>query len=736
MSKVALAQPPLRVRHPQSTGFILALSVPSSSSSSIGVMLQKKSSCPCDGGCPACQAKSSDLKISQPNDPAEIEADQIADRVMRMPDDISVAPTGPVGVSTTAPILQRTEAEGEQLKEEGSRCSSWRADPESISKRAGEFYARNHLTPPSQAAVERIQCEPPIANGNYGCYVYLSDGLVLRVLVRETDIVVGTGPGPITTEHPPPATPLCFYEYSCPEGELVLTVEKCQSAKPSGSSGPPAVAQRAALSSAMAPRTVPSILHDVLNSSGQQLDSATRAFFEPRFGYDLSRVRIHSDPLAAQSAESIQARAYTLENNIVFANGEYKPGSESGKHLLAHELAHVAQQGKETKTLELQRQSAPGSGSTTAPATAPTFGASCSGGATDPCQQSRCATPVADINADLTRAIAYVDGALAALGENPLGASTQRALDWYFNSQTDETVATVLARLTCTRNELQDTLSNGRFGCHPGDSALAYVCVSQMSPCQSSRTNVCLTSKYFGLSDRVRAEALIHECAHRAGLSTGSDPHLYDFHWAFMFMDTADSLMNADSYALFAASVTEGVRTTMYGFPYLASLSGGIAAPSIGRPTWQARLYFGTEFQNPVLGLFNPTIGIGLSVIGETTLGSPSVITSPPSLLTSVVGGFRLTDARPGAVGGGYASFFGGPAIAVALGTSSTGRARSVRLGADAGVAMGYRWRWLDVSAGVNYAYDPTREAGMEHLLIPNVSITFAPDFTQFPTSH
>lgn len=203
MSKVALAQPPLRVRHPQSTGFIPALSVPSSSSSSIGVMLQKKSSCPCDGGCPACQAKSSDLKISQPNDPAEIEADQIADRVMRMPDDISVAPTGPGGVSTTAPILQRTEAEGEQLKEEGSRCSSWRADPESISKRAGEFYARNHLTPPSQAAVERIQCEPPIANGNYGCYVYFSDGLVLRVLVRETDIVVGTGPGPITTEHPP-----------------------------------------------------------------------------------------------------------------------------------------------------------------------------------------------------------------------------------------------------------------------------------------------------------------------------------------------------------------------------------------------------------------------------------------------------------------------------------------------------------------------------------------------------
>lgn len=304
----------------------------------------RKASCACGGGCPACQAKSSGLKISQPNDPAEIEADQIADRVMRMPDDISVVPTGPVGVSTTTPILQRREAEGEQPREEGSRCPSWRADPESISKRAGEFYVRNHLTPPSQATVERIKCEPPIANGNYGCYVYFSDGLVLRVLVRETDIVVGTGPGPITTEHPPPATPLCFYEYSCPEGELVLTVKKCQSAKPSGSSGPPAVVQRAALSGAMAPRTAPSILHDLLNSSGQQLDSATRAFFEPRFGYALSHVRVHSDPLAAYSAESIQSRAYTLGNNIVFGGGEYRPHSESGRRLLAHELAHVVQQ--------------------------------------------------------------------------------------------------------------------------------------------------------------------------------------------------------------------------------------------------------------------------------------------------------------------------------------------------------------------------------------------------------
>ena len=50
-----------------------------------GALLQRKPACACGGGCPACQAKSNDLRVSQPNDSAEIEADQIADQVMRMP---------------------------------------------------------------------------------------------------------------------------------------------------------------------------------------------------------------------------------------------------------------------------------------------------------------------------------------------------------------------------------------------------------------------------------------------------------------------------------------------------------------------------------------------------------------------------------------------------------------------------------------------------------------------------
>lgn len=267
------------------------------------------------------------------------------------------------GVIGRMPILQRAEegtgtpaAEGDKSKEEGSRCPSWRGDPQSISKRAGEFYAHNHLTPPSQGTVERIECEPPIANGNYGCYVHFSDGLVLRVIVRETDIVVGTGPGPITTEHPPPATPLCFYEYSCPEGDLVLTVKKCQSVRPSGSSSPPAVAQRSAASGVLGPMTAPPIVHDVLNSPGQPLDSATRAFFEPRFGHDFSQVLVHVGERAEQSARDVNAHAYTVGHDIVFGAGKFSPATQEGRRLLAHELTHVVQQNRNSTDSMIRRR--------------------------------------------------------------------------------------------------------------------------------------------------------------------------------------------------------------------------------------------------------------------------------------------------------------------------------------------------------------------------------------------
>jgi Domain of unknown function (DUF4157) len=144
-------------------------------------------------------------------------------------------------------------------------------------------------------------------------------------------------------------------------------------------------------------RGVPPVVNEVLNSPGKPLDKDTRGFFESRFEHnfssvpvssspqrksqngltigesknvyeqeadrvansvitnegqdkgqganvDLSRVRVHTDSKAAESAASVNALAYTVGNNIVFGAGQFAPGTQAGQRLIAHELTHVAQQ--------------------------------------------------------------------------------------------------------------------------------------------------------------------------------------------------------------------------------------------------------------------------------------------------------------------------------------------------------------------------------------------------------
>jgi len=191
-------------------------------------VLQRKDGCACGGGCPACQVKSNDLKVSQPNDAAEIEADNIADRVMRMPAD------SPVKVSHSSNEPEKLNAKCDACEEE--------EEQETLQRKEGNIAG------------------DPVPPGD-------------------------------STQH----------------GDGFSSIK------------------------------------NLINSGGSPLDHETRSFFEPRFGVDLSHVRIHTGANAGRSAHSINARAYTVGNNIVFGNDEYRPAHESGKLLLAHELAHVAQ---------------------------------------------------------------------------------------------------------------------------------------------------------------------------------------------------------------------------------------------------------------------------------------------------------------------------------------------------------------------------------------------------------
>ncbi len=129
---------------------------------------------------------------------------------------------------------------------------------------------------------------------------------------------------------------------SAPASTGGVLQRKCRKKKP--------LLQRSAAGSVRV--TVPPIVHEVLRLPGQPLDQETRAFMEPRFGHDFSRVRVHTDARAAESARAVNALAYTVGKDVVFGTGKYTPETSKGQRLLAHELTHVVQQQPGSNSLQ------------------------------------------------------------------------------------------------------------------------------------------------------------------------------------------------------------------------------------------------------------------------------------------------------------------------------------------------------------------------------------------------
>jgi hypothetical protein len=102
--------------------------------------------------------------------------------------------------------------------------------------------------------------------------------------------------------------------------------------------------QRDAGPSAGVGDVAPPSVERVLASPGASLQPKLREDMEQRFGYDFSRVRVHTDAKAAESARSVNALAYTVGRDLVFGEGQYAPGGGIGRRLIAHELTHVVQQ--------------------------------------------------------------------------------------------------------------------------------------------------------------------------------------------------------------------------------------------------------------------------------------------------------------------------------------------------------------------------------------------------------
>lgn len=109
----------------------------------------------------------------------------------------------------------------------------------------------------------------------------------------------------------------------------------------------------------LGPARAPASVSQVLSSPGRPLDADTRAYMEPRFGHDLSTVRVHDDAASRQTADALHADAYTVGSHIVFGPQQYAPGTSAGRWLMAHELSHVVHDGAAGRVHRQPKRSGP-----------------------------------------------------------------------------------------------------------------------------------------------------------------------------------------------------------------------------------------------------------------------------------------------------------------------------------------------------------------------------------------
>ena len=199
--------------------------------------------------------------------------------------------------------------------------------------------SRTETTPPAAPGLAGSLLDLQSAVGNRGVERLLGRALLqpkLRIgpaddaYEREADrvaeAVLGNGPAaPISQAHDGGIQRLCA-ECQKEEEEEDLVQRKADGA--SASAPTPAFEARVAS----------------LRGSGRPLPGDLRSFFESRFGHDFGPVRVHDGSAASQAAREVNARAFTVGNDVVFGAGEWAPGTTAGKRLLAHELTHVVQQ--------------------------------------------------------------------------------------------------------------------------------------------------------------------------------------------------------------------------------------------------------------------------------------------------------------------------------------------------------------------------------------------------------
>ncbi len=334
---------------------------------------------------PPLQAK---LEVGPAHDRFEAEADRVASAVTGTQGPAALPPSiSPLDTSPTAarkpiqreeqrPIEQREQKPQQATDQDLAPLLQRKADPkplrkgEHVQKKAATSLQRKPDSKPSKKPEEKVQrkADPkPAKKEEEVVQAQPLAGRLQRDSVEEDTVLE-------TTIQMKRQSASLQREVVAAESRVAQTDVEREKAEPvqRDAIGGGAFAAPAGVESGIA----------AMRGHGDPLGSDVRADMEPRFGRDLSDVRIHSGARAGELSNAVHARAFTFGQDVFFGAGQYQPSSSSGRALLAHELTHTIQQrggSSRAQPSRIQRVPAPGAAaaaSTTAPAadgaTAPT----------------------------------------------------------------------------------------------------------------------------------------------------------------------------------------------------------------------------------------------------------------------------------------------------------------------------------------------------------------------------
>lgn len=245
----------------------------------------------------------------------------------------------------------------------------------------------------------------------------------------------------------------------------------------------------------------PPIVHEALRSTGQPLAASDAAFFGSRLGYDFTGVRVHSDARASESARALNAFAYTVGRDIVFAEGQYQPATTSGRQLIAHELAHVVQQRSASAAPRLQRRVVDDN-------------------AHLPCRATA-GRSAADVTAVENAAATMAETAATAVRARPLAEATRGFLWRRFRLDYNDRltrcrfiadIANRLERIARSIRNEDVTYRCDTAGGEPSSDCNGPFAVTHSGPFGGTRIDLC--SRFWGQTPPEKAATMLHEWAH------------------------------------------------------------------------------------------------------------------------------------------------------------------------------------------------------------------------------